>query len=86
VHGKVAQSAARVGESDLDVVDPTRGPRPAQVGQQRVAGLLAAFGHDLHPSVEQVLRTADQSELPDKPLVVGPGYTPNPENDITKKP
>jgi len=30
--------------------------------------------------------TADQSELPDKPLVVWPGYTPNPENDITKKP
>jgi hypothetical protein len=30
--------------------------------------------------------TVDQSELPDKPLVVGPGYTPNPENDITKQP
>jgi hypothetical protein len=30
--------------------------------------------------------TVEQSELPDKPLVVGPGYTPNPENDITKKP
>jgi hypothetical protein len=30
--------------------------------------------------------TADQSAIPDKPLVVGPGYMPNPENDITKRP
>jgi hypothetical protein len=30
--------------------------------------------------------TADQAAFPDKPLVVGPGYTPNPENDITKQP
>jgi hypothetical protein len=30
--------------------------------------------------------TADQAAIPDKPLVVGPGYAPNPENDITKQP
>jgi len=30
--------------------------------------------------------TVDQSEIPDKPLVLGPGYMPNPENDITKQP
>jgi hypothetical protein len=38
-------------------------------------------------SVSRTFRSAaDQSELPDKPLVVGPGYMPNPDNDITKKP
>jgi hypothetical protein len=28
----------------------------------------------------------DQSIMPKNPLVVGPGYTPNPENDISKGP
>jgi hypothetical protein len=28
----------------------------------------------------------DQSIMPDTPLVIGPGYTPNPESDITKSP
>ena len=41
--------------------------------------VLASLSRSFHSS-------ADQSAIPDKPLVVGPGYMPNPENDITKQP
>jgi hypothetical protein len=40
--------------------------------------------------IERLERTfqsdIDQSVMPDAPLVIGPGFTPNPESDITKSP
>lgn len=40
--------------------------------------------------IERLERTfksdIDQSIMPEGPLVIGPGFTPNPENDITKTP
>jgi len=41
--------------------------------------VLASYTHSFYTNV-------DQRTLPDKPLVLGPGYTPNPEVDISKLP
>ena len=41
--------------------------------------VLASYTHSYYTDV-------DQRSLPDKPLVLGPGYTPNPEVDISKLP
>ncbi len=43
------------------------------------AKLLASYDKSFYTDV-------DQRTLPDKPLVLGPGYTPNPEVDISKLP
>jgi hypothetical protein len=39
--------------------------------------VLASYDHSYYTDV-------DQKTLPDKPLVLGPGYAPNPEVDISK--
>jgi hypothetical protein len=41
--------------------------------------VLASYVNSYHTDV-------NQASLPDKPLVLGPGYTPNPEVDISKLP
>jgi hypothetical protein len=44
-------------------------------GGQEIGRIERAFKSDV-----------DQSVMPDGPLIIGPGYTINPENDITKTP
>ena len=43
------------------------------------AKVLASYANSYFTDV-------DQKTLPDKPLVLGPGYTPNPEVDLSKQP
>ncbi len=45
-----------------------------------------ASGKELASYSKTFYTHVDQRSLPDKPLVLGPGYTPNPEVDISKLP
>jgi hypothetical protein len=52
-----------------------------------VVEILDKPGGEVIQRLERTFKSdIDQSILPEAPLVVGPGYTPNPENDITKTP
>jgi hypothetical protein len=44
-----------------------------------VLRVVSADGKELARYTHAFRTDVDQSVLPDKPLVIGPGYTPNPE-------
>ncbi|HEY7763806.1 MAG TPA: hypothetical protein VIB38_02355 [Aestuariivirgaceae bacterium] len=50
-----------------------------------VVQILAKPGGEVVQRIERTFRSqVDQSMIPQGPLIIGPGYTLNPENDITK--
>jgi hypothetical protein len=52
-----------------------------------VVEILDKSGGEVVERIERTFRSpVDQSMIPQGPLIIGPGYTLNPENDITKKP
>jgi hypothetical protein len=52
-----------------------------------VVKILDEPGGEVVVRLERMFKSdIDQSIMPDGPLVIGPGFTPNPENDITKTP
>ncbi|MEX0852086.1 MAG: hypothetical protein WD036_02215 [Bauldia sp.] len=58
---------------------PLSGVR-ADTGYAVTVRLITADGSEIE-RIEKIFRSeVDQSVLPDKPLVIGPGYTPNPES------
>jgi hypothetical protein len=57
------------------------------VSYKVVVKILDRPGGQVIQQLERTFKSdIDQSVMPDTPLVVGPGYTPNPESDIMNSP
>jgi hypothetical protein len=83
----IVNEPIREGQRKYLLRTPTLKGIRKEVPYKVVVNILDRRGGEVIERLERTFKSdIDQSIMPDGPLVVGPGYTPNPENDITKQP